>query len=371
MARSSQGKPARRNQSAASSRQPAQARVPASPPEIKRHNGWLTLAVCLFLGLCVWAVFGQTLQHDFVNYDDDQYVYANAAITRGLSLDGAAWAFMHVHFHNWHPLTTLSHMLDCQLYGLKPWGHHLTNVLLHATAAMLLFGALKKLTGTFWRSALVAAIFAIHPLRVESVAWVSERKDVLSGVFFMLTLWAYARYAQHRKGEAPEGSYGFLRHRSYWLTLGMFALGLMSKPMLVTVPFILLLLDYWPLGRFTLGRLLWEKIPFLVLSVAASGIAMLTQKEVIETGADVEVPARIGNAVVSYAVYLWQMMYPVGLAVPYPHPGNHLPLWQVMVAALVLLMVSIAVFLGRKRRPYGLVGWLWYVGMLVPVIGLV
>ena len=210
-------------------------------------------------------MFGQTLHHDFVNFDDDKYVYENAVIKRGLSLDGLVWAFTHLHLHNWHPLTTLSNMLDCQLYGLNAGGHHLTNVLLHAAVAMLLFGVLKQMTGAFWRSATVAALFAIHPLRVESVAWVAERKDLLSGLFFMLTLWAYTRYV--RKQGPGGGRFGFFRAGGWWLALFFFLLGLMSKPMVVTLPLVLLLLDYWPLGRFTIeearhrmGRLLLEKV---------------------------------------------------------------------------------------------------------------
>ena len=229
----------------------------------------ISLAICVFLFAIVWIVFAKTLHYDFLNYDDDHYVYANPKITNGLTLAGIQWAFTHVQVGNWHPLTTMSHMLDCQVYGLEPWGHHLTNVLLHGLAAILLFFALQKLTtgnkssGTvaalyerrpeeskvssavidrrysFWASAFVAALFAIHPLRVESVAWISERKDVLSGVFFMLTLLAYARYAQSERF-----SIGW-----YLSVLVLFALGLMCKPTLVTLPFILLLLDYWPLSR--------------------------------------------------------------------------------------------------------------------------
>ena len=202
----------------------------------------VTGIVCVLLVGIVWIVFGQTLRHEFVNYDDDHYVYENPRITNGLTLDGIQWAFTHVHADNWHPLTTISHMLDCQLYGLQPWGHHLTNVLLHAAAAILLFLALRQLTGARWPSAFVAAVFAIHPLRVESVAWVSERKDVLSGVFFMLILWAYARYVRSNRPSSGR----------YTMVVVLFALGLMCKPTLVTLPFVLLLLDYWPLRRFAL-----------------------------------------------------------------------------------------------------------------------
>src|SRR2546421_1192723 len=199
---------------------------------------WLAVGICFSLMVLVWLVFGQTLWHDFVNYDDPRYVYENTKITGGLSISGTAWAFTHIHSMNWHPLTTISHMLDCQLYGLKAGGHHFTNVLLHTVAVILLFLALHKMTGAVWRSAFVAAVFAIHPLRVESVAWVAERKDVLSGVFFMLTLGAYVRYVRE-----PSGIH-------YLIVAVLFGLGLMTKSMLVTLPFVLLVLDYWPLGRF-------------------------------------------------------------------------------------------------------------------------
>src|SRR5947207_5338071 len=203
---------------------------------------WQAVSVCICLAVLTWIVFGQTLWHDFINYDDPRYVYENTKITSGLTTAGVAWAFSHIHSENWHPLTTISHMLDCQLYGLNAGGHHFKNVLLHTIAAILLFVALQSMTGALWRSAFVAAVFAIHPLRVESVAWVAERKDVLSGVFFMVTLLAYVQYAR-----AP--SIG-----RYLAVALAFALGLMSKPMLVTLPFVLLLLDYWPLGRITVQR---------------------------------------------------------------------------------------------------------------------
>src|SRR5215510_4886046 len=198
----------------------------------------VVIAICAVLAAITWLVFGQTLGHQFVSFDDPQYVYANRDVAAGLSLGGIVWSFTHTIAGNWHPITTISHMLDCQLYGLNASGHHFTNVLLHTIAVILLFLALRQMTGSLWRSGFVAALFAIHPLHVESVAWISERKDVLSAVFFMLTLGAYTRYVR-----APSVT-------SYLLLLLLFALGLMSKPMLVTVPFILLLLDYWPLKRF-------------------------------------------------------------------------------------------------------------------------
>ncbi len=366
--------------------------------------------VCILLVGIVWIVFGQTLHHDFVNYDDDHYVYTNPNIISGLTLRGIQWAFTHVHAGNWHPLTWISHMLDCQLYGLQPRGHHLTNILLHATAAILLFFALRQLTrgghvvaptgrddagrdrrsrlqrgDSLWASAFVAALFAIHPLHVESVAWVAERKDVLSGVFFMLALLAYARYVC---GE---------RHSPFrYLTVVIFfALGLMCKPTLVTLPFVLLLLDYWPLARCQTpssrsrgttasqgsqkGRgqlsvvrgLVVEKIPLFVLSAASCVITMLAQKEAFTATEQLPFPERAANAVVSYVAYLGQTIYPVHLAVLYPYPQDNLNVVEVILALLLLSIVSIIFFLWRRAYPFLLTGWLWFVGMLVPMIGLV
>src|SRR5436190_9832406 len=213
----------------------------AATQSFSRTNGQPVIVgiVCILLAAIVFIVFGQTVRHEFINYDDQEYVYENPKITSGLSLDGIQWAFTHVHAGNWHPLTTISHKLDCQLFGVRPWGHHLTNVLLHGLTAAFLFLALRALTGALWPSAVVAAVFAIHPLRVESVAWISERKDVLSGVFFMLTLWAYACYARSNRFSPGR----------YTTVVFLFAVGLMCKPSLVTLPFVLLLLDYWPLRR--------------------------------------------------------------------------------------------------------------------------
>src|SRR5436190_9954297 len=314
----------------------AAARFPSRAP-----REWVvTGMVCILLVGIVWIVFGQTLGHEFVNYDDDQYVRENPRITKGLSLDGTQWAFTHVHAANWHPLTTISHMLDCQLYGLQPWGHHLTNVLLHSAAALLLFLALWELTRALWPSAFVAALFAIHPLRVSSVAWVAERKDVLSGVFFMLTLWAYARYVRSSRSFSGR----------YVIVLVLFALGLMCKPTLVTLPFVLLLLDYWPLRRFaganptqggpvpakSIRDLLVEKIPFFVLSALSCVATLLAQDRTVMTIGQLTLGGRVANAMVSYVAYLGQMIWPAGLAVFYPFPEDTLTIAQALLASLLL-----------------------------------
>jgi protein O-mannosyl-transferase len=324
------------------------------------------LLVCLGLVAITWAVFGQTLAHDFVNFDDHAYVYENPLVMRGLSTEGIIGAFTHTHARNWHPLTTLSHMLDCQLYGLNAGGHHLTNVILHTISVLLLFLVLKQMTGAFWQSAFVAGVFAIHPLHVESVAWIAERKDVLSAVFFMLTLAAYACYA--RAPSAPR----------YLLVALLFAFGLMSKPMLVTLPFVLLLLDYWPLGRLggqksevgsRLRRLITEKIMLFALS-ALSCIATLFAQG---PSAIDQLPFlwRLNNTFAGYVTYIWQMLWPARLAVFYPHPNDSLPLMEVTVGIAFLVGVSLLVIYLRRTKPYLVTGWFWYLGMLVPVIGLI
>lgn len=330
-----------------------------SPPKVNRW--WLTIVICIALAGLTWLVFGQTLWHDFVNYDDPRYVYENTRITGGLSISGIAWAFTHIHSMNWHPLTTISHMLDCQLYGLKVGGHHFTNVLLHIVAVMLLFLGLLQMTGAFWRSAFVAAMFSIHPLRVESVAWIAERKDVLSGAFFMLTLLAYVYYVR-----SP-------RLRRYLVLVFVFACGLMSKPMLVTLPLVLLLLDYWPLNRIKgeVWKRVLEKIPLIALSAVSSTATFLAQKGAVGWTEELPIFERINNAVVSYILYLWQMLWPANLAVFYPHPENRLPLWEIVSSLLLLICITAVAIALRKQRPYLITGWLWYLGMLVPVIGLV
>ncbi len=332
----------------------------------KKKADKIAFAVCFLLALMVWGVFGQTLRHEFVNYDDGKYVYDNPAVSKGLTLEGVRWVITHPHGANWHPLTSLSHMLDCQIYGLNPAGHHGTNVLFHMATVILLFLVLRQMTGSLWRSAFVAAVFAIHPLRVESVAWISERKDVLSGFFFMLTLGAYLRYVRRP----------FSAGR-YAAVAGSFALGLMSKAMLVTLPFVLLLLDFWPLKRFQtletkkpIRRLVLEKIPLLLLSAVFCGVTVWAQRGAISSEAALPVPWRFGNAFCSYAVYIKQLVFPSGLAPFYPHQGAALPLWEIGASVALLAGISWGVFAGRKKHPYLMVGWLWYLGMLVPVIGI-
>ena len=334
---------------------------------LHRRN-WVTACLYICLFALTWVVFGQTLRYDFVNYDDPRYVYQNTRITRGINFANVAWAFSHIHAENWHPLTTITHMLDCQLHGLNAGWHHFTNVLLHCLAVVLLFAALERMTGALWRSAFVSAVFAVHPLHVESVAWIAERKDVLSAFFFMLILLAYLHYTR-----AP--SIG----RYLTVALGV-ALGLMSKPMLVTLPFVLLLLDYWPLGRFETHRsntgrrllqLVLEKIPLIALSAVSSIVTFLAQRGAIGWTEKLPVPARISNALVAYVIYIRQMFWPTGLAVFYPHPENRLPVWEISLAFIVLVGITAAAFIFRKKAPYLMTGWLWYLGMLVPVIGLV
>ena len=342
----------------------------------------LVPGVCIFLAAITFAVFGQTLRHEFVNYDDGLHVYDNSAVKSGLTLKSILWAFKFSQTDYWHPLDFLSHMLDCQLYGLAPAGHHLTNVLLHATAAIFLFLVLRQMTGALWRSAFVAAVFAIHPLRVESVAWVSERKDMLQGVFCLLTIGAYMRYVRH--------SWSLTRYLAVVL---LFTLGLMSKPTLMTLPFVLLLLDYWPLKRFVplaapgdaggtksagwrsyrpvLSRMIVEKLPLFMLSAAACAQAAIGNSPTFEINKNLPGILRISNAAVSYVAYIWQMVCPVKLAVMYPFPVEGLPFWEVMGAVSLLVFISTVLFLLRQSHPCLLVGWLWYLGMLVPMIGLI
>src|SRR5437867_757213 len=314
-------------------------------------------AVCGAIVVLIGIVFGQTLSHDFVNYDDKTYVYGNPLVSAGLSLHGLSRAFVDIQTNNWHPLTIISHMIDCQFYDLKAGGHHFTNVLLHTIAALLLFVFLCDVTGRFWSSAFVTALFALHPLRVESVAWIAERKDVLSAVFFFLTLGAYARYVR-----AP--SLG-----RYLMMSILFACGLMSKPMLVTTPIVLLFLDYWPLERrSTIAKLLVEKIPLFALSIACCIATLLAQNLALGSTEHLPLQWRITNAIVTYFDYIRQMFWPVDLVSFYVHLENRLSMLRLLVAAIILIAITAIAFAGRKKNPYILVGWLGYVAMLMPVI---
>ena len=381
------------------------------------------LCICLFLAVSTLVVYWPITRHEFVNYDDTDYVTANPLVQAGFTAKGLVWAWQSEVARIWHPLTMLSHMLDCQLYGLKPGWHHLTSLLFHIANTVLLFLLLWKMTGAVWRSGFVAALFALHPLHVESVAWVAERKDVLSTFWFLLTLWAYSRYAegQERKpeGRSPKAE-GRLKsegrdpgrrspsrcHRFgyYWLALGLFALGLMSKPMLVTLPFVLLLLDYWPLRRFEVQGpkskaqspaapsalpphasrithhasrnillcLLLEKTPFLLLTAVSCIVTFRVQQSggAMLDMSNLPIGARVGNALMSYVRYLGKMAWPEGLAPLYLRKTPW-PAWEVGLAALALVASSAAAIRLVRRRPYLAVGWFWYVGTLIPVIGLV
>jgi tetratricopeptide (TPR) repeat protein len=324
----------------------------------------------LALAILVLSVFGKTWSYRFVNFDDDAYVYANPNINSGISFHGFLWAFSHIHSSNWHPLTSLSHMLDCTLYGLNPAGHHLTNVCLHGLMAILLVLVLFEMTDRLLPSAFVSALFAIHPLRAESVAWVSERKDVLSGLFFVLTLWAYVRYA--RKPPALKG---------YAAVLLLFTLGLLCKPILVSFPFVLLLLDYWPLRRWppasapdrpkTAQWLLLEKLPLLALAIASCLVTLYAQKSAMDKIPDYSLLSRAENATISYVVYLWQTAVPWHLAALYPLAEERISWWQPAINLVVLGAISWVAFNNRNARPWLIVGWLWYFVTLIPVIGII
>jgi len=342
------------------------------------------ILVCLVLVIATLAVYWQVRNYEFVGFDDDVFIIQNSKVQDGLSLDSIGWAFGFDDMTYWHPLTWLSYMLDIQLYGMNPGGHHMTNVLLHIVNAMLLFMAFNKMTGALWKSAVVAALFALHPLNVESVAWVVERKNVLSTLFWMLTLLSYAHYAK-RSNIAR-----------YLLALSVFVLGLMAKPMLVTLPFVLLILDFWPLNRFhfqplldahqktaripTLKRikesdifpLILEKIPFLIFSGISVCLSLLSahRNRLIISLDEISLYHRMTNALISYVSYIGKMIWPRDLAVFYPFPGT-VQLWKAAGAFLLLTGVSILVVRSLQKRPYLGVGWFWYLGTLLPVIGLV
>jgi tetratricopeptide (TPR) repeat protein len=330
----------------------------------------------LLLFLLVGAVFLPALRHDFIYYDDPGFVMENAHVKSGLTWANVKWAFLNADFDYWRPLSWCSHMVDCEIFDLAPWGHHLTSVLLHALNSLLVFVVWRKMTGAVWRSLLVAALFGLHPLHVESVAWIAERKDVLSTLFWLLTLWAYAHWVQQRAARRP-GAAVF-----YGLALGFFVLGLMTKPMLVTVPCVLLLLDVWPLNRMgrTANRppsavgwsLVIEKIPFFAVAAAVGIFTVLAQKQVgaLKTVTGYPWLGRIANSLTAYCQYLGKGVFPTKLAVFYPYPSDH-SMGAAVLAGGLLAGVTLAVCGLFRRRPYLLVGWLWFLGTLVPVIGLV
>jgi tetratricopeptide (TPR) repeat protein len=314
--------------------------------------------VTLTLGL-----YAPVVDHGFINFDDPEYVVDNPHVTGGLTRAGVVWAFTHPHSANWHPLTWLSHMLDCELFGLDASAHHLVSVAVHAAASVALFAALSAMTGATWPSALVAALFALHPLRVESVAWIAERKDVLSGLFWMLALGAYAAWVR-RPGPGR-----------YALLVAAFTAALLAKPMAVTLPAVLLLLDWWPLrrtARLAPRRLVGEKLPLFVLAAAVSVVTVVVQHEAgaVSSLAHTPLAGRVANALVSYATYLGKAFWPSRLAVFYPYTGD-LPAWQVAGAAVLLAALSAVALREARRRPYVTVGWLWFLVTLAPVIGIV
>jgi protein O-mannosyl-transferase len=337
------------------------------------------LIACLLLVLLTACALVRICGHDFVNYDDPDYVTENRQVQAGLTRESIVWAFTTTRAANWHPLTWLSLELDQQLYGLHAWGFHLTNLLLHTTNTVLLFLCLRRMTGALWRSAMVAALFAVHPLHVESVAWISERKDVLSTLFWMLTLLVYAWYA-----ERPALG-------RYLLVVIPFALGLMAKPMLVTLPFVLLLLDYWPLGRLfgraagpvpageTTGTssaarpvlpLILEKLPLFALAAASCAATLYAQQQAMSSIQQIPLPNRLVNAVTSYTGYIGKMFYPLQLAALYPYPHSWSP-WVLLLSGFLFVSLTVLALGTARSRPYILVGWLWYVGTLVPVIGII
>lgn len=313
--------------------------------------------LCSLLVISTFAVYYQVFRFEFVNYDDPEYVSANPHVRQGVTADGIAWAFTSTEAANWFPLTRLSEMLDYQLFGMRAGWHHATNVAIHAAATVLLFLFLLAATGARGPSAFVAFVFALHPLHVESVAWVAERKDVLSALFWFLALWAYIRYVKTAS------------RRWYALLLAAFCAGLMSKPMIVTLPVLLLLLDIWPLRR---RSSLWEKAPLFALSAAAAIFTFVVQRGsgAVRTLEIVPLPLRIENALLSYLVYIGKMLWPSGLAVFYPYPAA-IPAWQAGLAAVALVAVSFLVWRQLRDFPFLAVGWLWYLITLVPVIGLV
>jgi protein O-mannosyl-transferase len=344
------------------------------PPSAFRETHIVTL--CLLLVAATLAFYNPIIHNQFIDFDDSSYILKNSWVQGGLTWDTVKWSFTTFRDGNWHPVTWLSHALDCQIFRLNPAGHHYTNLLLHAANAVLLFLLLRQATGLTWPSLVVGALFALHPVNVESVAWAAERKNVLSMLFFLLALHAYDRYARTGK-------------RSLYLAVNIFlALGLMAKPQIVTLPFVLLLWDYWPLQRLgarsaadgssaastprSFRYLVWEKLPLFILAAADSVVTMLAQRagNTVRTFTEVPVTARLENVFVSYVRYLGKAFWPSRLAAMYPRPANSLPAWQVVGAVALLLLISALALRWRDRR-YLPVGWFWFLGTLVPMIGII
>ena len=331
--------------------------------------------------VATFAIYSQIQDHEFINFDDDRYITDNLNVKAGLTSESVKWALTNSSHGEWAPVMWLSHIFDYQFYELNPKGHHLTNLFFHIANSLLLFLVLFRMTGAIWQSAFVAAMFAFHPLNVESVAWVSERKNVLSTLFWLLTMWTYIRYVEKST------------IKKYGLVLLFFALGLMSKPMLVTLPFVLLLLDYWPLGRLKLGqerdgnetsekntarrsevfRLVLEKIPLFLLTTGLSIVTFIITKSLgaMNYAEDVTFSTRLTNAMVSYLEYLGKMIWPEKLAIFYSHPGNTLAVWKGILCGMALVGITIISIRLIRKAPYFAVGWFWYLGTLVPVIGIV
>jgi hypothetical protein len=350
-----------------------------------RYRTWL---VCLALVLGTLAIYWPARHYGFVDYDDNDYVFNNPTVRAGLSGWGVVWSFVDQHASNWHPLTWLSHMLDCQFFGLNAGAHHMVNVLFHCANAVLLLLLLNSMTGAFWRSAFVAALFAWHPLRVESVAWISERKDVLSGFFFMLTLWMYVLHVKKEVFPLAANQDEAVRSKGrrsifFRLALGFFVLGLLAKPMLVTVPLVLLLIDFWPLNRFAAfsrkpsgmkiaKSLVAEKLPFFLCSVAFGLIAFFAQRSggATRSGPPLGFFSRTGDALIGCLSYLEKIFWPQNLACLYLRP-HHINIDSLFFAGLILAGVSLLAAVNLHRRPYLAAGWIWFLGMLLPVSGLI
>jgi Flp pilus assembly protein TadD len=339
---------------------------------LKDFNRYRDILICLALALSTVAVYYQVYSYDFNNYDDPQYVYENPHIQKGFTLESVKWGFTAGHVAYWHPLTWFSHMLDWQLFGRDAGGHHVVNLIFHVANVLILFAALKRMTNAVWPSAFVAALFALHPLHVESVAWVAERKDVLSAFFLFLTIWAYAHFVEKS------------RVRNYLLVVLFYTFALMSKPVVVTLPFVLLLLDYWPLERFSLGRtkaggksslhsLLIEKIPLFAMALVSCVITFLHQKKIgaMNVGQEWGFFVRITNVPISYLQYIIKMIWPSRLAFFYPHPGFSISVPYAAMSAVLLVVATILVFQFASKHRYLLTGWLWFLGTLVPVIGII